>query len=198
VQTGIYEILNTANGKWYRGQTQADYGFEGRWAKHRSKLNRGKHDNEHLQNAWNKYGEEAFRFTVLSRCAPEFCNELEEYWIGDDYNNRNISYNKQVGGAGGSISDDAKKKISDAQIGRPKSESTKLQFRQALGHHFRVSWPDGRVKEYYSTTHASEDPDVNISHRMINGYLRGTHVPGKTKRTAHLKGCTFTYTKEQS
>ena len=41
MNTGIYEIKNTVNGKWYRGQTIDD--FDSRWNKHLYKLNTGTH-----------------------------------------------------------------------------------------------------------------------------------------------------------
>jgi len=138
METGIYEILNTANNKWYRGQVQADYGFEERWYHHKIKLNTGTHRNPHLQSSWDKYGEGAFKFTILSRCAPEFCNELEEYWIGEDYNNPAVSYNKKAGGGNGLLSEEAKAKISEAlkgtnnpMFGKNHSEDTKQKMSEA-------------------------------------------------------------------
>ena len=63
---GIYEIVNTVNGKRYIGQS-AD--ITPRWTKHRSKLNLQKHPNRHLQSAWNTHGAEAFEFNILLVCA---------------------------------------------------------------------------------------------------------------------------------
>jgi group I intron endonuclease len=121
MNTGIYEIKNTVNGKWYRGQTIDD--FDSRWNKHLYKLNTGTHYNVHLQKAWNKYGEGAFEFSVLSRCAPDFCNELEEYWIGEDFNNPAVSYNKMAGGgARGAASEESKKRMSEAKKGKNKGK----------------------------------------------------------------------------
>ena len=52
-QSGIYEILNTANGKRYIGSAVH---FARRWYLHCWKLNRGEHHSAKLQNAWNKHG----------------------------------------------------------------------------------------------------------------------------------------------
>ena len=65
-QTGIYEIINTVNGKRYIGQAS---NFAERWKRHISALRLGKHKNRHLQSAWNKYGEAAFKFLPILTCA---------------------------------------------------------------------------------------------------------------------------------
>lgn len=59
---GIYLITNRINGKKYVGST---HDFTSRWRGHRSMLNRGVHFNNHLQNSWNKYGEDNFEFSIL-------------------------------------------------------------------------------------------------------------------------------------
>lgn len=79
IDTGVYWIRNTANGKRYVGS--AARAFEKRWALHRSRLRRGVHDNAHLQSAWNKYGEDAFVFEVVERCLSEECLAREQYWM---------------------------------------------------------------------------------------------------------------------
>ena len=60
---GIYYIKNLINGKYYIGQSQDIYK---RWARERMYLRSDKTAwNEHLQNAWRKYGEDNFELTVL-------------------------------------------------------------------------------------------------------------------------------------
>ena len=61
----IYCITNKVNGKRYVGQTFNKDGINARWNCHKSELNNNKHTNKHLQSAWNKYGEENFKFEVL-------------------------------------------------------------------------------------------------------------------------------------
>lgn len=60
-RSGIYEIVNTINGKRYVGSA---VNLGQRWRQHRCELGKGRH-NPHMQNAWNKHGEDAFRFFVL-------------------------------------------------------------------------------------------------------------------------------------
>ena len=65
---GIYEILNTVNGKRYIGSTN---NFERRFTRHRTDLNSGGHHCIKLQRAWIKYGPKAFKFSRLLICSQE-------------------------------------------------------------------------------------------------------------------------------
>ena len=76
--------------------------IEKRWRGHKCELNHNRHRNGHLQNAWNKYGEENFMFSVLEECQRNELDEKEIYWIDrrktttDD-----CGYNMQYGGSSG-------------------------------------------------------------------------------------------------
>lgn len=59
----VYKIINTANAKFYVGSTVR---IKTRFRTHRRKLRSGTHHCLHLQNAWNKYGEDAFVFRVVA------------------------------------------------------------------------------------------------------------------------------------
>jgi group I intron endonuclease len=65
--SGVYEIFNTVNGKRYIGSSS---GIAARWKLHRTCLRGNRHHSPKLQNAWNKYGESAFKFRVILTCAP--------------------------------------------------------------------------------------------------------------------------------
>ena len=56
---GIYQIKNIINNKSYIGQSTD---INKRIAKHKASLRHNKHNNSHLQNAYNKYGEDKFVF----------------------------------------------------------------------------------------------------------------------------------------
>ncbi len=75
LQSGIYAIQNLVNGKVYIGQA---VNIKRRKNGHYGSLRRGKHANKHLQRAWNKYGESAFEFKVLTRCDGEDLNHFED------------------------------------------------------------------------------------------------------------------------
>lgn len=65
--SGVYEIFNTVNGKRYIGSSSS---IAGRWKLHRTCLRGNRHHSPKLQNAWNKYGEAAFKFRMILTCAP--------------------------------------------------------------------------------------------------------------------------------
>ncbi len=51
-------------------------GTSGRDRQHIKTLRRGKHHNSHLQNAYNKYGEEAIRFEVVEVVKVVYSDKL--------------------------------------------------------------------------------------------------------------------------
>lgn len=75
---GVYQILCRANGKIYVGSA---VNLSHRWHQHRNRLKFGKHRNKHLQNAWNKYGEAAFEFSVLEFVESEDLLTAEQAWL---------------------------------------------------------------------------------------------------------------------
>ena len=75
---GIYCIENIDTNKKYIGQS---VNIEGRWSKHKTALRQNSHDNDYLQKAWNKYGENQFKFYILEKCEESELNEKEIYYI---------------------------------------------------------------------------------------------------------------------
>jgi group I intron endonuclease len=78
MRSGIYKITNTRNGHVYVGQS-AD--VPRRFVQHRYILNKGKAGTTRLQNAWDKYGPDAFEFQLLESLPPDELNAAEERWI---------------------------------------------------------------------------------------------------------------------
>jgi len=76
--SGIYCIENLINGKKYIGQSER---LEIRKKWHFSVLEKGNHDNAHLQNAYNKYGKENFIFSVLISCKSFELTKYEQLFI---------------------------------------------------------------------------------------------------------------------
>lgn len=86
----IYKITNIINNKCYIGQTK-DY--IKRFSAHKNSLRKNKHDNPHLQSAWNKYGEENFSFDILEY--TENYNEKEKYYIAY-YKSDNLEFGYNI------------------------------------------------------------------------------------------------------
>lgn len=62
-EIGIYEIRCLKNNKVYIGSTSLS--FKKRMWQHSWKLRVGKHKNKYLQNSYNKYGADAFKFKII-------------------------------------------------------------------------------------------------------------------------------------
>lgn len=113
----IYEIINLINHKEYIGQTIQT--FERRINTHINNLNKNKHKNNKLQNAWNKYGQENFAFVphyydINNENYQKELDKLEIDWIAkkDSYNN---GYNLTPGGQGGLANSPNQRKLNFEQ-----------------------------------------------------------------------------------
>ena len=76
-KSGIYCIAHES-GKSYVGSSINIYD---RVCAHRRKLVNNEHENEHLQNAFNKHGEESFAVELLEECNSSELAKRETRWI---------------------------------------------------------------------------------------------------------------------
>lgn len=90
--SGIYTITCSENGKVYVGKAQ---NFNTRKNKHWSALQQNEHANVHLQNAWNKYGAEAFTFAIVEVCPDRKERAIREAEVARDLGamNRHTGFN---------------------------------------------------------------------------------------------------------
>lgn len=126
IETGIYLITNTSNGKVYIGKSK---NLTKRLNKHRSELLRGLHSNKHLQAAYNLYGSNSFKYEVLIRCeeALLYQYEIDLIYLAN-LQDRSIGYNQTAGGDGGlgiKISEETRQRLRDSHLGIKDSEETK-------------------------------------------------------------------------
>lgn len=76
--SAVYQILCLPTGKIYVGSAVDIWA---RWGQHRRSLRRGDHPNAHLQQAWDKYGEDQFEFSVLELVDEADLLQAEQKWI---------------------------------------------------------------------------------------------------------------------
>ena len=146
---GIYQIINLVNQKSYVGSSKH---IHDRIYNHKNQLKLKKHTNTHLQNAWNKVGEENFAYKILETFqnpSTEFLEEREDYWIETlNTMNESVGYNKQKA-TRGTFSDKWKDKQS---------------------HHRNK----GKQKEYYDKRKYFKDLSEEVKEQIIENILKYT------------------------
>jgi group I intron endonuclease len=200
---GIYKITNIVNGKVVIGQA---INITARWQRHKGLLRHNKHYNSHFQNAWNKYGEQNFKFEIILECLREKLNEEEIRLIKEHKsNNRKYGYNIEEGGnirihseetrrkiseANKNPSEETRRKMSEAHKGYKHSEETKRKLS------IISSNPSEETKRKLSESHrgkvctketkrkiskANSNPSEETREKMANA-RRGKHPSIETRR----------------
>lgn len=123
MKAGVYKISNSSNGKCYVGSS---IDINRRRLEHFSALFKNKHVNQHLQNAYNKYGRECFNFEVIEviEITTNIKQDLldrEQFWIDNIKPEYNILL---VAGSalGYHHTEETKQKISRTTTGIKKSK----------------------------------------------------------------------------
>jgi group I intron endonuclease len=132
-QSGVYGIIHIATSRIYVGST---INIQQRWKHHRHCLNHNTHVNGYLQQAWNKYGVDAFEWVVIEKVTDT--TQLiyaEQKWI--DYNQSTQHHKgfniKPIAGSnlGVKLTEEAKERIGRASRTRPRG-LTDQNVRQIL------------------------------------------------------------------
>lgn len=134
--SGIYMIRCTANGKIYIGSA---INLLRRWRCHKSNLRSNTHYNEHLQRAWNKYGEQAFTMTVLEKCNCHILRDREQFyldaWQPFDEKGFNIARQVDKPALGRPMLQATKEKLSALKKGKVFTPEHRAKLRAAkIGH----------------------------------------------------------------
>ena len=165
--SGIYSIFNLLNGKKYIGSSKNIYN---RWHEHLHNLKNNKAHNLHLQNAWNKYGEENFVFNVLEYCKEEERFEREQYYI--DFMLPEYNFSLQV--------------VANSE--REISEKQKLQISETL----KKKYASGELKPFKRTDNAVKNYVYNIKNWTLSGIFEDF---ASTSRALKLDKATITSSK---
>ena len=91
MNSGIYKIVNTLNGKCYVGSAKD---FQKRWKRHFNDLEKQQHSSIKLQRSYNKHGRNAFVCEIIEEIPYEKNKilEREQYWI-DTLKSKENGYN---------------------------------------------------------------------------------------------------------
>lgn len=169
-KSGIYAITNTTNGKVYVGSA---VNISARWREHLSQLRRGIHHSRYLQAAWVKHGEQAFSFSILQEVEKrESLIEEENRWIAYlDASKRTAGYNLCVT-AGSQLgmkhSDEARKRMSEAQKGRVKSVTHQEAINAALRGRKLSAEHRSKISSIQSGRRASEETRKKMREARAN------------------------------
>lgn len=213
MNSGIYKIINLADGKMYIGSAVH---FNRRFARHIRQLNSQTHPNKYLQNAWNLFGEECFRFEIVQYVEKEYLLIREQHWI-DTFNSadNSVGYNicKIADNRTGVLhTEEAKLKMSKTRKGMIKSEEWQAKITASLKGKKRSAEvvenlvnrlrgrklsDETRAKMSAAKTglkHSDESKlkrSLALRGRNVGGYKKGTYTHSEETRRkiseAHLK-----------
>lgn len=184
---GIYRIINIIDNKTYIGQS---VNIAERFIRHKYQLNNNIHDNSKLQNAWNKYGSECFKFEILLKCKKNSLKKFEKqevqkisenkrYNISKNYDNL---YGKNNPFYGKTHTKNTKKKLSLIAKKRTGNNNPNygnkysIETRIKAGHNKKTKLTYRQVKKILSITNKThqEIADIyNVSRSVITRIKNG-------------------------
>jgi group I intron endonuclease len=126
--SGIYKITNKINGHIYIGSS---IDIKRRWQQHVLYLNNHKHHSSYLQRAWDKYGADAFEFSIIELCFPLALIFREQYYI-DTYNPEYSVRKKAGSNLGIKNTPEHNAKISASNMGRVIKPETRAKIAETL------------------------------------------------------------------
>lgn len=113
--SGIYRFFNRTTGISYIGSSS---NIKRRIGYHRNLLNKNKHWNRNLLNAWQQFTESDFVISVLEAVDPPMLLDRENYWMRECQPLFNIVKVAQRGRRGIKHSEESKKKMSRTRKGK--------------------------------------------------------------------------------
>ena len=150
---GVYKITNTKTNKVYIGSSKNIYK---RCYDHKYLLRHNKHHSTHLQESWNKYGEDSFTFEVIEevqnaddlRIREQHYLDTEKPFLRDRGFNSypsilgrlGLKHTEETkrklreahkGNRGRAFSEETRRKMSEAQKGKKHSEESKRRMSEA-------------------------------------------------------------------
>lgn len=159
---GIYKIINLQNNKIYIGSSS---NLKSRKYKHFLGLKNNKHCNYHLQNSYNKYGKENFKWEIIEYIKYDENIEIlknnllerEQYYLNlyESYNPEKGYNICSIAGSrlGSEVSEKTKQKISEGNRGKIVSEESKKKISKNHKKPFLGKHRSEEVKNKISESH---------------------------------------------
>lgn len=174
---GIYAIRCVPTGKLYIGSAVS---FAVRWKAHANALAANRHHSARLQRAWNKYGPDAFAFSVIERVDREHLIEREQFHI-DAFRSAVPSRGFNICPTAGSTlgvtaSEEARRKMSEAA---KRARTPELRARVSKVLKGRSLAPEHRVNVVAAATARLKSPE----HRArVSAARKGVPRSEETRR----------------
>lgn len=148
---GIYIIQHDTGVKCYVGSATD---LRRRRGEHLRALKRNDHENEHLQRAWNKYGIDAFTFSIVETCEPEQAVAREQAVIDEMSRSigwRNLYNESRTAGSrlGVPQSAETRAKMSRNNTRQFQGKSHNEETRQLIAELSRQRWKDPAYRARY-------------------------------------------------
>ncbi len=121
---GVYRIIHIASGKHYIGSAKD---IERRSVAHFGQLELGKHYNRHLQNAYIKYGRDAFRLEVAKECAESERLTWEQWFITDAWETGLLYNMNPIAGRGPNTPESIAKRLETMAAKSPEERAAWLK-----------------------------------------------------------------------
>ena len=176
-QSGIYEIVNTVNGKRYIGSAK---NLPRRWAEHRRALRKGEHRNRHLQFSWNKHAEMAFMFKPILVCHPSMLTFYEQQLLDKVKPEYNIAKDATAPMTGRKHSAATRAKMSEKLIGNSR----------AVGFKYPMEACEERSKRMIGNKWGTGFRHTDEARRRISEARKGHAVSddNRAKQAAMMRG----------
>lgn len=200
----IYCIYNKANSKRYIGSASRD---KERWRSHRQLLRNKIHFSRHLQNAWNKYGEDNFEFQIVEKIPfdnltneeiTKLLKEREEFWIQEYKSNDKLyGYNTRIEcdtNLGLKWPEESRKRFSESKKGKPILHLKGVAERLWKDPAFRES-RDKKMKEWWNSLSQEEKQKIydKKNKTMQKTYNKNMELYGTKRDPETIKKVQKTY-----
>lgn len=188
-ESGVYKIENKVNGKVYVGSSK---NIRIRKNGHLHKLRKGIHQSNLLQDAFNEYGEENFKLTVLEYCSEDSLLDKEAEWVKRlESNNREKGYNVRIhvtSNKGIKHTVESKRKMSEGRKGKGRHpynlteedrESRRERGRLLSEHHTEET----ELRRLTALREALEGKSISDEHKDAIGRKNRGEKNGQSKLT---------------